>query len=142
MSNIPFRLRPAAFGPVGLGILGVLLLALGSSAAPEQAGSAACPRIVLVGAAYKPDVGDTRNAPALAIREDLLARGFDVVTYDPLVDGYGGDLAVLASEADLVAILVPHRRVVGNLRAEADLVTAAMRRPLILDFSSGTLQAL
>ena len=108
----------------------------------DQAGNAVRPRVVLVGAAYKPEVSDTRNAPAFAIREDLLARGFDVVTYDPLVDGYGGDLAVLASEADLVAILVPHRRVVGNLRAEADLVTAAMRRPLILDFSSGTPQAL
>jgi len=95
------------------------------------------PRIVLIGAAYKTEVTDLRNSPALQVRDELLARGFGVETYDPLTTEYSGDLLEMASGADLLAVLVPHRRVVGELRANADRIGEAMRRPRILDFSTG-----
>ncbi|NRI65447.1 MULTISPECIES: nucleotide sugar dehydrogenase [Rhodococcus] len=40
-------------------------------------------RIVVVGVAYKPDVGDHRESPALEILDSLLAEGADVVYHDP-----------------------------------------------------------
>ncbi len=42
-------------------------------------------RVVIVGIAYKPDVEDVRDSPALEIIERLRASGAHVVYYDPLV---------------------------------------------------------
>lgn len=42
-------------------------------------------RIALLGLAYKRDVSDLRESPALAIREALEAAGAHVVSYDPFV---------------------------------------------------------
>jgi UDP-N-acetyl-D-mannosaminuronate dehydrogenase len=98
----------------------------------------ASPRILLVGAAYKAEVGDTRNAPAIQIHATLSERGIDVAIYDPLTRQYSGDLLAMAAGVDLIAVLVPHRRVVDELRRNADRITAAMRRARLLDFSTGT----
>ncbi|MFV2041308.1 MAG: nucleotide sugar dehydrogenase, partial [Candidatus Hydrothermarchaeales archaeon] len=66
------------------------------------------PRVVVAGIAYKEDVADTRQSPAIRIVEDLEARGVDVVVYDPLVLGVQADLRDLCSGADLLAIVVGH----------------------------------
>jgi len=42
-------------------------------------------RILVVGASYKPGIGDTREAPAVEIIERLRAEGADVDYHDPLV---------------------------------------------------------
>jgi len=42
-------------------------------------------RILVLGVAYKPNVGDTRDSPALEIFETLLAKGARVEYHDPLV---------------------------------------------------------
>ena len=74
------------------------------------------PRIACLGLAYKPDVGDLRESPALAIVADLLRDGLDVVVADPFVAALpaslGGAAWMEAAEAvaaaDIVAILVAH----------------------------------
>jgi nucleotide sugar dehydrogenase len=74
-------------------------------------------RVALLGMSYKPDIGDTRNAPAIEIATLLHARGAHVVAVDPHVDPTAPALAgiVLAEVedervrgADVVVLLVAH----------------------------------
>lgn len=74
-------------------------------------------RIVVLGAAYKPDVDDVRESPALDIIELLREKGADVVFHDPYVPqirmgdnimtGATYDDALL-KEADCVVIVTNH----------------------------------
>ena len=74
------------------------------------------PRIACLGLAYKPDVGDVRESPAVAIAAELLRNGVDVVVADPFVaalpSALGGaalmEVAAAVAAADIVAILVAH----------------------------------
>ncbi len=82
----------------------------------EAAARFDAPRIACLGLAYKPDVGDLRESPALAIVADLLRDAFDVIVADPFVAALpaslGGAARMEAPEAmaaaDIVAILVAH----------------------------------
>ena len=82
----------------------------------EAAARFDAPRIACLGLAYKPDVGDLRESPAVAIVSALLRDGFDVVVADPFVaalpPALGGVALMEAGEAvaaaDIVAILVAH----------------------------------
>jgi UDP-N-acetyl-D-glucosamine dehydrogenase len=72
-------------------------------------------RVLVLGVAYKPDVADTRDSPALEIIAALLAKGAHVTYHDPHVPAVavaGVTLAsrdeVRAAEADLVLILTAH----------------------------------
>lgn len=74
-------------------------------------------RILLLGVAYKPDVGDVRESPALEILRLLLRRGARVTFHDPHVphvevDGRGHAGVVLSRRAvagaDCVVLLTPH----------------------------------
>ena len=72
-------------------------------------------RIALLGLAYKPDVDDLRESPAVEIARLLIAAGADVVSYEPYkVDSQiPGIPAALSLEAvlqgsDLLALLVAH----------------------------------
>ncbi|MGB9589729.1 MAG: UDP binding domain-containing protein, partial [Candidatus Hydrothermia bacterium] len=42
-------------------------------------------KILVVGVAYKPDIGDTRESPALDVIKLLMEKGADVSYYDPFV---------------------------------------------------------
>ena len=42
-------------------------------------------RVTLLGLAYKPNVGDDRESPAYEIRDLLIEKGADLVTYDPFI---------------------------------------------------------
>jgi UDP-N-acetyl-D-mannosaminuronic acid dehydrogenase len=74
------------------------------------------PRIACLGLAYKPDVGDLRESPALAIVAELLRDGLDVIVADPFVAALPTSLdgtawmnpAEAVAAADIVAILVAH----------------------------------
>ncbi|MGF1506272.1 MAG: nucleotide sugar dehydrogenase [Anaerolineae bacterium] len=93
------------------------------------------PRIVALGAAYKPNVEDTRESPAVAIVEILRADGYDVAHYDPLVEGMGyGSLAEVCQGADLVAVLVPHAALMTELDASDAAIRAAMRTPEVVHY--------
>jgi UDP-N-acetyl-D-mannosaminuronic acid dehydrogenase len=92
----------------------------------------ASPRIVALGAAYKPNTEDLRESPALEIVEVLRQDGYQVAHYDPLVDGMGYEsLVEISRDADLLAILVPHDVVNEELERERQAIEGVMRTPLI-----------
>ena len=63
------------------------------------------PKVLILGVAYKPGVGDVRETPVSELRDYLKAQGADVVWHDPLVPVWEGSKPVdLDWECD-VAIL-------------------------------------
>ena len=75
-------------------------------------------RVLVVGAAYKPDVSDLRESPALDVIGLLLAKGAQVEYHDPHVpsireEGWNldstPDLLEAARRADVAVILTHHR---------------------------------
>ncbi len=71
------------------------------------------PKIICMGIAFKPNVGDLRESPALFIVESLMADGFEVSVIEPNLDTHpeirlvGAD--AIADENAVVVILVKHR---------------------------------
>ncbi len=93
------------------------------------------PRICLVGLSYKPDVGDTRESPAMRIVELLQEQGLDVVTYDPLLEEYQGQTLLDAADgADYLGILVNHTVVQQMLDSSRQEIENVMRTPMIRVF--------
>jgi nucleotide sugar dehydrogenase len=68
------------------------------------------PRVLLVGAAYKPGVADCRCSPACEIAAELAARGARVAYHDPLVAeaGVPRDTDPDPGEYDLIVVAVTH----------------------------------
>jgi nucleotide sugar dehydrogenase len=75
-------------------------------------------RILVLGVAYKPDVGDVRESPSLKVMALLSRRGADVVFHDPHAPHLQMNGTLLSSteltqreiaSADCVALLTPHR---------------------------------
>jgi UDP-N-acetyl-D-mannosaminuronic acid dehydrogenase len=96
------------------------------------------PRIVCLGATYKPNVKDLRETPALEVFKHLKAAIQDVVLFDPLVPEYACDSVLsVARGADALAILVPHDLIVTELQYRKHAILAAMRTPNLLTFSPG-----
>ena len=93
------------------------------------------PKIACVGLTYKPDVGDTRESPAMKIVEILRYRNFDVVTYDPLLPEYAGQtLYDVVKDADCLAVLVNHSVVSEELILNQSKIENLMRTPHIRVF--------
>ncbi len=92
-------------------------------------------RILLVGVAYKPDIGDVRESPAIEVADRLISRGALVRYVDPHVASLsvrGGSslqaVALTAAEveaSDLVVITTAHTAIDWALIRE--------RAPLVLD---------
>jgi nucleotide sugar dehydrogenase len=77
-------------------------------------------RVLLLGVTYKPDISDQRESPALAVAENLLARGAELVYFDPRVEDWrvagapverAEDYLAAAEAADLTILLQPHREI-------------------------------
>ena len=86
------------------------------------------PRILALGAAYKPNTEDLRESPALEIVKLVEEDGYHIDHYDPLVEGMGYEsIAQIASGADLIAVLVPHDEIVQELERDHQAITQAMR---------------
>jgi UDP-N-acetyl-D-glucosamine dehydrogenase len=73
--------------------------------------------VLVLGVAYKPDLGDARESPALKVIGHLLRRGAKVTFHDPYVESVGWNGRNLARtelttaavrKADCVALLTPH----------------------------------
>src|SRR5947199_453973 len=96
-------------------------------------------RVLLLGVAYKPDIDDVRESPALSIIDRLRIKGCDVRYHDPFVreirfddahtDGSGAPLSsvVLTDDelkaADCVVIVTNHSKIdYGRITALAPLV--------------------
>ena len=72
-------------------------------------------RVLVLGVAYKPNVADTRDSPALEIIEMLVAKGARVAYHDPHVPSitvngirYESVRAARAAEHDVVLVLTAH----------------------------------
>lgn len=71
------------------------------------------PKVACLGLAFKPDIDDLRESPAVHIASQLLAQGFDVIAVEPNIESH--DLFTLVSlndalaTADVFAVLVKHR---------------------------------
>ena len=89
-------------------------------------------RILLVGIAYKADVADLRESPALKLMELLRAEGADVSYHDPHIPDLPAhglqsqDLDGAVSRADCVAIVTAHSTI--------DYKSLADRAGLVVDF--------
>lgn len=93
------------------------------------------PEIVIIGMAYKAETDDLRESPSLQVAELLRKDGYRISQYDPLIDGHGyQSLAEAAKGADLLTVLVPHRIVLQELRAEESAIRIAMRTARIVVF--------
>jgi UDP-N-acetyl-D-glucosamine dehydrogenase len=91
-------------------------------------------RILILGVAYKPDVGDVRESPALEVIRHLRRRGGQVSIHDPHVDSVTVDGETFTSAAlddellaatDCVAVLTPHHKL--------DLDRVARHAPMVFD---------
>lgn len=98
------------------------------------------PRVVCLGATYKPNVRDRRESPAQEVFDILRRRGVDAALYDPLVPELACDSVLsVARGADALAILVPHDLVVTEILYRRQEILRAMRRPCLLTFTPGIL---
>jgi UDP-N-acetyl-D-glucosamine dehydrogenase len=77
--------------------------------------------IQIVGIAYKPDVPDLRESPALELMIILRSMGARVIWCDPVVGEYEGELSSdLDTTVDLGVILTPHRDLNFSVWREAN----------------------
>lgn len=71
------------------------------------------PKIACMGLAFKPDIDDLRESPALYITRRLIADGIDVLAVEPNIESYKEfpivDTAVAVNDADIVVYLVKHK---------------------------------
>jgi UDP-N-acetyl-D-glucosamine dehydrogenase len=69
-------------------------------------------RVQIAGIAYKPDVSDLRESPALDLINELENAGAIVTWHDPFIKEYKGKQSVpLSSEIDLGLIVTPHSQI-------------------------------
>lgn len=65
-------------------------------------------RWVVLGAAYKADVGDERNSPSLEIAHRLTRLGFSIVVHDPHVERFSRSLEDVVTGADGLLLATDH----------------------------------
>ena len=63
-------------------------------------------KILILGVAYKQDIDDYRESPAIRVIEELEKEGAEVVYYDPFVSGYREHGIVKKGEPELTAELI------------------------------------
>ena len=72
------------------------------------------PKVACFGLAFKPDIDDLRESPAVHIVDALHAQGYDVMAVEPNIEGHDQfRLATLEDalrSADVFAVLVKHRQ--------------------------------
>ncbi|MDC0883280.1 UDP-N-acetyl-D-mannosamine dehydrogenase [Litorivicinus sp.] len=83
------------------------------AAADANASSGKKPRIACLGLAFKPDIDDLRESPALEVAEALAVQGYDLVAVEPNIS-FHDDFSLLNVESaledcDVIAVLVKHR---------------------------------
>lgn len=73
--------------------------------------------VACLGLAFKPDIADLRESPALEIVHELMEHGCNVVAVEPNIDTHSSIPLAQLSEAldhsDIVAVLVKHRQFKG-----------------------------
>jgi UDP-N-acetyl-D-mannosaminuronic acid dehydrogenase len=84
------------------------------AAADSTARTGQKPTITCLGLAFKPDIDDLRESPALHVAAVLTSQGYEVMVVEPNIESHE-ELSVIALEqgldqADVIAILVKHRQ--------------------------------
>jgi UDP-N-acetyl-D-mannosaminuronic acid dehydrogenase len=76
------------------------------------------PRLLILGATYKPETYDPRNSPALDIVELLRVEGYALDVYDPNVKQFRSPALAerLAKKPTHVIMLVPHKAILAELK--------------------------
>ena len=90
------------------------------------------PKILIVGVAYKPDIGDMRETPAEKLIHLLKNAGADVSYHDPYVPSFDGmtSVALEPESYDCVAIVTNHSGI--------DYGDVVARGNVIVDFRNAT----
>ena len=110
-----------------------------AAALNEQGKSVQGSQVLVIGVAYKPDIDDVRESPALDIIGLLQGRGAKVVYHDPYIAKVqvpGGELqsvelkAEVVAGADCVVIATSHREIDWELVAYVADVVVDTRRAL------------
>ncbi|MFM8828532.1 MAG: nucleotide sugar dehydrogenase [Actinomycetota bacterium] len=95
-------------------------------------------KVLVIGVAYKADVNDMRESPALKVISLLLERGADVSYHDPHVPeiepGHGVDVAMRSVELTDEALAGADAVVVVTAHSGIDWQRVADRAPLVVDF--------
>ena len=93
------------------------------------------PKIVVVGLAYKPNTHDMRESPAIAIVNILRGEGYDVESYDPLVEGKEYlSLVDITKGKDSLIVLVEHDVIIQDLYRNKNLILENLNHNLIIRF--------
>ncbi|AGH81032.1 UDP-N-acetyl-D-mannosamine dehydrogenase [Psychromonas sp. CNPT3] len=90
------------------------------------------PKIACLGLAFKPDIDDLRESPALNIIKNLVMSGFDILAVEPNIDVLPTKLCDLGNikltdlhsalvDADLIVILVKHQEFI-NLKSGSKIL--------------------
>jgi UDP-N-acetyl-D-glucosamine dehydrogenase len=66
------------------------------------------PNILILGLAYKPNVGDVRESQAVRLNDLLISRGYPVKAYDPFVSPAHEISASLLNDAEVVILATAH----------------------------------
>lgn len=94
--------------------------------------------ILIIGVAYKADVNDMRESPALKVISLLLERGADVRYHDPhvpeLAPGHGIDVAMSSVPLDATTMGAADAVVVVTAHSGIDWVDVAASSDLVMDF--------
>lgn len=100
-------------------------------------------KLLVLGAAYKPETHDPRESPAVGIVEELRLDGYDIAHYDRFVDGMHYktlDQVVTDEQPDAIVQLVPHSQTTAELAdltesleaADIDVLLPGRENPLTL----------
>jgi len=72
------------------------------------------PKVACLGLAFKPDIDDLRESPAVQIVSTLKDQGYDVAAIEPNIETHDQfaltELEALFKQADVIAVLVRHRQ--------------------------------
>ncbi len=87
------------------------------------------PRVALLGLAFKPDIDDLRESPAVYIAEALLNQGYDVIAVEPNIENHDrfilSSLEDVLNSADVIAVLVKHRQFANDsVRKQLEIANA------------------
>ncbi|MCK4795962.1 MAG: UDP-N-acetyl-D-mannosamine dehydrogenase [Spirochaetes bacterium] len=83
------------------------------------------PKIACMGLAFKPDIDDLREAPALRVTKNLINQGLDILPVEPNIKEYKDfeirEYKEAVKEADIIVFLVAHREF-RNLELENKVI--------------------
>jgi UDP-N-acetyl-D-mannosaminuronic acid dehydrogenase len=111
-------------------VMGRIKAALGNHLADHPASTASEVRIAVYGLAFKPDIDDLRESPALEIAQDILGwhKG-PMLVVEPNVDVlpaslHGAELVqpAEAAKADIHVMLVDHKSFKGSAKPKGEIV--------------------